>query len=137
HRTQGHHFIMTDWLSCVILGISEEITEFLPISSTGHLLVAEQWLPLQSDLFSIVIQSGAVLAVLPLFRGRWEQLFLRWREPATRDFFLKIVFAFALTGVGGLILEKKGFKLEGRLAPIAWAMLVGGLLFLLVQASLR
>jgi len=128
---------MPDWLTIVILGIIEGITEFLPISSTGHLLVAEQWLPRQSDLFNIVIQSGAVLAVLPLFRGRWEQLFLRWREPATRDFFLKIVFAFVLTGVGGLILEKKGFKLEERLAPIAWAMLVGGLLFLLVEAAIR
>jgi len=128
---------MPDWLTIVLLGIIEGITEFLPISSTGHLLVAEQWLPRQSDLFNIVIQCGAVLAVLPLFRGRWEQLFLRWREPATRDFFLKIAFAFALTGVGGLILEKKGFKLEERLAPIAWAMLVGGLLFLLVESAIR
>src|SRR3989440_7610687 len=106
------------WLAVVLLGIIEGITEFIPVSSTGHLLLAEQWLPRQSDLFNIVIQCGAVLAVLPLFRGRFEQLFLRWREPATHDFFLKIVLAFALTGVGGLILEKKGFKLEEKLAPI-------------------
>src|SRR5437899_9801413 len=128
---------MPDWLTIVILGIIEGITEFLPISSTGHLLVAEQWLPRQSDLFNIVIQSGAVLAVLPLFRGRWEQLFLRWREPATRDFFLKIIFAFGLTGLGGLVLEKRGFKLPEELTPVAWALLIGGVLFVLVERWLR
>ena len=106
---------MPDWLTVTILGIIEGITEFLPISSTGHLLLAEQWLPRQSDLFNIVIQSGAVLAILPLFPGRWQQLFLRWREPATRDFFLKILLAFGVTGLGGLILEKKGYKLPEKL----------------------
>ncbi len=128
---------MPDWLSVTILGIIEGITEFLPISSTGHLLIAEQWLPRQSDLFNIVIQCGAVLAVLPLFRNRWQQFFTRWREPATRDFFLKVICAFVLTGVGGLILDKKGYKLEERLAPIAWAMLVGGILFLLVERLIK
>ncbi len=128
---------MPDWLTVTILGIIEGITEFLPISSTGHLLLAEQWLPRQSDLFNIVIQSGAVLAILPLFPGRWQQLFLRWREPATRDFFLKILLAFGVTGLGGLILEKKGYKLPEKLAPIAWAMLIGGLLFLLVEGLIR
>ena len=124
---------MPDWLTVTILGMIEGITEFIPISSTGHLLIAEQWLPRQSDLFNIVIQSGAVLAVLPLFRNRWKELFTCWGEPATKDFFLKVVFAFVVTGVGGLIWDKRGHKLEERLAPIAWAMLVGGILFLLVE----
>src|SRR5439155_3238014 len=79
---------MPDWLTVIVLGIIEGLTEFVPISSTGHLLIAEQWLPRQSDLFNVVIQCGAVLAVVPLFTGRWQQLFGRWREPATRDFFL-------------------------------------------------
>ena len=52
---------MPDWVAIVILGIVEGITEFLPVSSTGHLLIVEHWLPRQSDLFNIVIQSGAVL----------------------------------------------------------------------------
>ena len=52
-----------DWLAIVLLGIIEGVTEFLPVSSTGHLLVAERWLPRQTDLFNIVIQCGAVLAV--------------------------------------------------------------------------
>src|SRR5436190_5265046 len=101
---------MPIWIVVVVLGIIEGITEFLPISSTGHLLIAEQWLPRQSDLFNIVIQSGAVLAVVPLFPERWQQLFLRWREPATRDFFSKVLLAFAITALGGFILEKRHFK---------------------------
>ena len=128
---------MPAWLTVIFLGIIEGITEFLPVSSTGHLLIAEQWLPKQSDLFNIVIQSGAVLAVVPLFPGRWQQLLLRWREPATRDFFLKVLFAFGLTGLGGLILEKRHFKLPEELAPVAWALLIGGVLFVVVERWLR
>ena len=130
---------MPDWIAIVLLGIIEGITEFLPISSTGHLLIAEhiQWLPRQSDLFNIVIQCGAVLAVLPLFPDRLRQFFLRWREPATRDYLLKIAVAFAITGVGGLLLEKAQFKLPEKLLPVAVAMLVGGVLFLVVEAWLQ
>src|SRR2546425_3583208 len=105
------------WIAVVLLGIIEGVTEFLPVSSTGHLLIAEQWLPRQSDLFNVVIQCGAVLAVLPLFSARCQQLVFRWREVVTRDFLLKIVVAFGLTGVGGVILEKKQFKLPEHLTP--------------------
>ncbi len=125
------------WLVAVILGIIEGVTEFLPVSSTGHLLIAEQWLPRQSDLFNVVIQCGAVLAVLPLFRGRLEQFFFRWREPATRDYLLKILTAFFITGVGGLILEKRGFKLPESLKPVAVALLIGGILFVAIEYWLR
>ena len=92
---------MTDLLAALLLGIIEGITEFLPISSTGHLLIAERWLPRQSDLFNVVIQCGAVLAVLPLFPERLRQFVFQWREPATRDYLLKILAAFTLTGAGG------------------------------------
>src|SRR5512137_1239746 len=97
---------MPTWIAVLLLGVIEGITEFLPISSTGHLLIAEHWLPRQTDLFNIVIQCGAVLAVLPLFPDRLHQFFHRWREPATRDYLLKILAAFVLTGMGGLVLEK-------------------------------
>ena len=57
---------MPDWIAVILLGVVEGITEFLPVSSTGHLLIAERWLHIhQSDLFNVVIQSGAVLAVIP------------------------------------------------------------------------
>ncbi|HKI70690.1 MAG TPA: undecaprenyl-diphosphate phosphatase, partial [Verrucomicrobiae bacterium] len=73
---------MPDWIAVLLLGIIEGITEFIPVSSTGHLLIAERWLPHQTDLFNIVIQSGAVLAVLPLFPERVKQFIFRWRVPA-------------------------------------------------------
>lgn len=125
------------WIAIVVLGIIEGITEFLPVSSTGHLLIAEHWLPPQSDLFNIVIQSGAVLAVLPLFPERLRQFAFKWRERQTQAYALKILFAFVLTGIGGFILDKKGFKLPEELKPIAIALAVGGVGFLLVENWLR
>jgi len=128
---------MYDWIAITILGIIEGITEFLPISSTGHLLIAEHWLPRQSDLFNILIQSGAVIAVLPLFPERLHQFVFQWREKATQDYALKILLAFVITGIGGLLLEMAGFKLPEKPWPVAWAMLVGGIGFLLVERWLR
>jgi len=129
---------MPDWTAVVLLGIIEGITEFLPVSSTGHLLLAERVLGLrQSDLFIIVIQCGAVLAVLPLFPERLKQFLFRWREATTRDYLLKILVAFAITGAGGLILEKLDFTLPEQPLPVALALLVGGILFVLIEGWLR
>ena len=128
---------MFEWMSIVLLGVIEGITEFLPVSSTGHLLVVEHFLPRQTDLFNVVIQSGAVLAVLPLFRDRLSQFIFYWREKATRDYFAKLVLATVVTGGPGYILEKRGFKLPERLMPVAWALLLGGIAFLAVETWLR
>jgi len=129
---------MPDWIAVTILGIIEGITEFIPVSSTGHLLLAEHVLHhQQSDLFNIVIQCGAVIAVLPLFPDRLKQFFFRWREPATRDYLLKIFVAFAITGAVGLVIDKLGFKLPDKPLPVAVALFVGGVLFVAVERWLR
>jgi undecaprenyl-diphosphatase len=128
---------MHDWIVIVLLGIVEGITEFLPVSSTGHLLIAEHWLPRQSDLFNVVIQSGAVLAVIPLFHQRFHQFLFRWREKATQHYAAKLILACVITGGPGLILEKKGIKLPEELAPVALALLIGGLGFIFIEAWLR
>ncbi len=128
---------MPDWLIAVVLGIIEGITEFLPVSSTGHLLIAEHFGWKQTDLFNVVIQCGAVLAVLPLFPQRLSQFIHRWREPATRDYLLKIIVAFGLTGAVGFVLDKRGFKLPEDLHPVAIALLIGGVLFLAIEWFLR
>jgi undecaprenyl-diphosphatase len=130
------------WLVAVLLGIVEGLTEFLPVSSTGHLLVAEHWLIspelqtvaplLTSDFFNIVVQCGAVVAVLPLFRSRLEML-ARWKDPRSRDLLLKIGVAFGATGVGGLILDKLHFKLPETVPPVASALIIGGIGFLLAE----
>jgi undecaprenyl-diphosphatase len=126
-----------EWLAVILLGMLEGITEFLPISSTGHLLVAEGWLGHRSDLFNTVIQCGAVLAVLLVFSSRVQQLCRRWREPQTRSYILKLMLAFILTCLGGLILKKLNFKLPERASPVAWATLIGGVLILLVEGLLK
>ena len=128
---------MPDWIGVMLLGIIEGITEFLPVSSTGHLLLVEYLIHLKrTDLFNVVIQTGAVLAVLPLFRSRIRSFF-RWQEPAGRDYLLKVAVAFGITGVGGLVLEKKHFKLPEETLPVALALLVGGILFVAVERWLR
>ena len=126
---------MATWLAVLILGFIEGLTEFIPVSSTAHLLIAEQWLPRQTDLFNIVIQGGAVLAVLPLFKDRLKML-SHLHERASQTFLAKIVVAFFITGVGGFIMKKKGFKLPEALEPVAWALLIGGVLFIAVETVL-
>lgn len=130
---------MHDWIIAVILGIVEGITEFIPVSSTGHLLIAEHWIwrAWQTDLFNIVIQSGAVLAVIPLFHKRFHQFIFQWREKAVQDYLFKIFVAFFITGAIGYVIDKKGFKLPETLLPIASAVFIGGIAFLIVEAWLR
>lgn len=128
---------MPDWITVIILGIIEGLTEFLPVSSTGHLLIAEHWLGNRSELFNVVIQAGAVVAVLAVFAGRAKALAFGWRDPANRDYLAKLSAAFLLTAIGGLAMKKLGLKLPKEVAPIAWATLIGGILFVAVKAWLR
>jgi undecaprenyl-diphosphatase len=127
------------WLSVVILGVIEGITEFLPISSTGHLLLVENanLVSRQSDLFNITIQSGAAVAVLAVFGGRLRDLLARVTEPDARDYLLKLLLAFVITGVGGLVVKRLGFTLPKEIAPIAWATLVGGVVIIAIERGLR
>ncbi|MGB7755355.1 MAG: undecaprenyl-diphosphate phosphatase [Salinisphaera sp.] len=118
---------MTDLLNVTLLGIIEGITEFLPISSTGHLLIAERWLGQRSDLFNIVIQAGAILAVCLIYRQRIVSLFANWREPSQRDYLAKLTVAFLITAVLGLIAVKAGFQLPKQLYGVAWALIIGGI----------
>ena len=129
---------MSDWLTSILLGIIEGITEFLPISSTGHLLVPQQlgWLEKQSDVFNIAIQGGAVIAVLFNFTDRVKQLVFKWREPESRDYMAKLLVAFFITGCGGVLIDTLGFELPEEVLPVALALLIGGILFVVVEKRL-
>ncbi|MES2308879.1 MAG: undecaprenyl-diphosphate phosphatase [Verrucomicrobiota bacterium] len=118
---------MSNGLEVIILGIIEGITEFLPISSTGHLLIAEHWIGKRSDLFNIFIQSGAVLAVLFIYWNHVKRLLLEWKKPENLDYLLKLGVSFGITAVLGLVVSKAGIKLPEELLPIAIALLVGGI----------
>ncbi|MST94119.1 MAG: undecaprenyl-diphosphate phosphatase [Pedosphaera sp.] len=135
---------MPDWIAVIILGIIEGVTEFLPVSSTGHLQLAERWLKPQSELFDIVVQCGAVLAVLVVFQKRVRGLLQEWKSPETRDYLAKLAVAFALTVGGVLAAEKFGLKIRKEdVAENAWAVrvaiatLLGGILFLVIEGWLR
>lgn len=115
-----------DILSAITLGVIEGITEFLPISSTGHLLIAEHWLGARSDTFNVVIQAGAMLAVTIIYWRRIVTLALGWRQPENRIYAGKLGMAFLITALLGFIAKKLGFALPETLAPVAWALIVGG-----------
>ena len=108
---------MPDWLAVIILGIVEGITEFLPISSTGHLIIFEnlfQELPtrLKSEAFLVGIQGGAVFAVIAVFKERLREMILKRKDPETREYVKKLVFAFVFTGIFGLVLKYVGWELS-------------------------
>jgi len=125
---------MDHLLQTILLGVIEGITEFLPISSTGHLLIAEKLgLGARSDLFNVVIQAGAILAVTVIYWQRVWTLFTGLKDPATRDYFNKLVVSFLITGVLGLIASKMGLKLPEEIFPVAVALVVGGVWMLLAE----
>ncbi|MGI5842854.1 MAG: undecaprenyl-diphosphate phosphatase [Candidatus Xenobium sp.] len=129
-------------LQALVLGVVEGITEFLPISSTGHLLVASQWIGAANTAgtFEIVIQAGAVLAVLLFYR---RELLDRARafpgEWSARRFWFTLLVAFLPAAVVGLalndlldsLLEARG--LQARV--IAWTLILGGFVLWWVDRS--
>ena len=119
---------MHEYLIALLLGIIEGITEFLPISSTGHLLIAQHWLGPQSELFTIGIQAGAILAVTLIYRKRLWQLATQLHRPENRDYALKLAVAFMITAVLGLLASKLGLSLPDTVQPVAWALVLGALL---------
>ena len=134
----SNHGRVPDWLAVIVLGIVEGITEFLPISSTGHLLLVDEWLGRHSSiLFVTVVQCGAVMAVILAFQSRVRELAVGWRDPKLRNYVLKLMVAFGITGAGGLILKKLNFELPDKAGPVAWATLIGGVMIIAVEAWLR
>ena len=108
-----------DLLAALLLGIIEGLTEFLPVSSTGHLLIAQHWLGARSDFFNIVIQAGAILAVTLAFRRRLWELATGLHEPANRDYVAKIGVAFLVTALVGLPVRLAGWELPETVTPVA------------------
>jgi len=128
---------MYDLFAALLLGILEGLTEFLPVSSTGHLLIAERWLGHRSDLFNIGIQAGAILAVVLIYRERLVELtrgvlqidqssLPKVDGDTPRAYAFKLAAAFVVTAILGLVVKKLGFELPETVTPIAWALIIGG-----------
>ena len=123
------------YLQIVALGIVEGVTEFLPISSTGHLLIAEGLgLGSEPDVFNVVIQAGAILAVIFVYWSKIVGLLTHLDNAAGRTYLLKIAAAFVTTSVVSLVLIKHfHLHLPETLTPVAWATLIGGFVIFLVE----
>lgn len=122
-------------LDAVILGLVEGLTEFLPVSSTGHLLIAEHLLGTHpGDTWNVLIQVGPIFASALVFRNRLANWARKWRDPEVRGEILKVLVAFLITGFGGLILQKAGIELPDRLLPVALATLIGVPVILWVES---
>jgi undecaprenyl-diphosphatase len=123
--------------SAILLGIVEGLTEFLPISSTGHLILADRLLGLEgpeSKLFDIVIQLGAILAVCWVYRERLVQAVAGLATERTQQRFVaNIVIAFLPAAVAGVVLYR--FIKDVLFSPwvVAVSFIVGGFLILLIE----
>ncbi|KQY80535.1 undecaprenyl-diphosphate phosphatase [Brevundimonas sp. Root1423] len=125
---------MADWLAAIILGLVEGLTEFIPVSSTGHMLLLGHFLGFESNgkTFEIVIQLGALLAIISVYFKRLWMLATRWPfDPDARRFLIGLLVAFAPAVVIGLLAYDfiKTVLFETPLV-ICIALIVGGLLLL-------
>ena len=119
---------MTEFVNALILGVVEGLTEFLPISSTGHLILAggllgasdERW-----SVFNIVIQTGAMLAVVWEYRARFFKVDVH--------LYRNLIVAFIPAAVLGLLFSKYIKAYLFHAVPVALAFIVGGVIILLVE----
>jgi len=129
---------VSDWIYAVILGVVEGLTEFIPVSSTGHLLLTKVLLGLPPgfwDTFVVLIQLGAILAVVALYFQRlWKVLVGLPTDPAARRFAIGVLIAFLPGAVAGLLLHdliKTVLFDSPRL--ICWSLLLGGIVLLIID----
>lgn len=136
---------MHDYLLALILGVVEGITEFLPISSTAHLRIAQHWLGLSLEdefwkLFAVLIQLGAILAVIALYRARLVKFTLaaiRFEHKLHQSPATLILIAFVCTAVPAFALKKViGLNLE-NIGLMAGSLFVGGIVMLAVERLCR
>jgi len=129
-------------LKALILGVVEGLTEFLPISSTGHLILVGSLLNFNGEIgkvFEVVIQAGAMLAIVLEYRRKFSSVALGvFREAAARKFVLNLVIAFLPAAILGLLLSKYIKQVLFRPVPVAAAFVVGAFVILWVERrSLR
>ncbi len=121
-----------DILQAIILGIIEGITEFLPISSTGHLIVVSDWLSIaqteSNKAFEVIIQFSAILAVIANYRDKFSL--------AHAALWSKVALAFVPIGVTGLLFHSQ-IKEFFTVTTVATMFIVGGIVFLVLEYFYR
>jgi undecaprenyl-diphosphatase len=115
-------------IEAIILAIIEGLTEFLPVSSTGHMIIASTFMDIASDdftkLFTVAIQFGAILSVVVVYFKRFFQGI---------NFYFKLAFAFIPTGILGLLLKSHVDTLLENIWVVAISLLIGGVILVFVD----
>jgi undecaprenyl-diphosphatase len=133
---------MDSYLTAIILGIVEGLTEYLPVSSTGHLILATKLLgfdPARWEVFNIAIQPGAILAIVVLYwRTFWAVGLglVKWEQNSVR-FVRNVLIAFLPAAIVGFALKDYLSALLENAWVVAWALIVGGFAILLVEKFAR
>jgi undecaprenyl-diphosphatase len=119
-------------IQTIILSIIEGITEFLPISSTGHMILASSLMNIANDpfvkFFEVAVQLGAILSVLVLY---WKRFF------QTTQFYIKLFLAFIPAAFFGLIFSKKIDALFENPVGVACALIIGGIVLLFIDSFFK
>ena len=129
---------MNDWLHATLLGLLEGLTEFIPVSSTGHLILAKDWMGLPDvpwNTFNVVIQLGAILAVVALYFTRlWTVLMRAPKDAEARRFILAVIVATAPALAAGFFLHDfiKTVLFDSP-KIICISLIVGGVLLIVVD----
>ncbi len=129
---------MTNWIAAIILGLVEGLTEFIPVSSTGHLLLAKEALGLGStpwDTFIVMIQLGAILAVVAVYFARlWKVLLgLPGKDPAARRFAISVLLAFLPSAVLGLLFHDFIKDVLFNTTIVCVMLIVGGVALIVLE----
>ena len=128
---------MPEFLKAIILGLVEGATEFIPVSSTGHLIIASELLDFTGDrakTFGIFIQLGAILSILWLYRSTFAGLISGWSERGPRRLVTNLAIAFLPAAIVGFLFHR-WIKLHlFNSFTVAVALVVGGVLILLIEA---
>ncbi len=128
-------------VKALILGIVEGLTEFLPISSTGHLILAGSLLGFEGDkskLFDVAIQTGAMFAVIVYFRKRLARVVSGlFSDPVSQRFAINILIAFTPAAILGVLFASKIKQYLFYPVPVAIALVVGGIIIILVERHNR
>jgi len=131
------------WWNALIKGVLEGFTEFLPISSTGHLILVRDFLPLTADaarvkslnqLFDVLIQLPAILAIVVLYWHRlWHSVRALPSQMEPRRFWAGLFLAFLPAAVVGLMFHERIEEALEHSRPVALALIVGGLVLILIE----
>ena len=127
-----------DFIKAIILGVVEGLTEFVPVSSTGHLLLMQRLLGFGDDdfgkSFAVLIQFGAILALLSIYSARLWHLFLGvFNDPAARRFILGVLIAFLPAAVIGALAYKLIKEVLFNPWVVCISLIVGGIILLWVD----